>query len=196
MDSTTLKVVLFGAGSVGKSAFTIRYVLGSFVDHYDPTIEDLYRKIIQLDGHNNYMLEILDTAGTESFLSMRDLYIKNAQGFILMYSIASRSSFGEMEGFMQQIMNVKDYVDNQQVPFVLVGNKCDLEDMRMVSLEEGEKLAKEWDNCCFLEASAKTQVNVEKVFEEVTRQILRKIPSMERDMIEKKKKKKARCNIL
>jgi len=194
MDSTTLKVVLFGAGSVGKSAFTIRYVLGSFVDHYDPTIEDLYRKIIQLEGQN-YMLEILDTAGTESFLSMRDLYIKNAQGFILMYSVASRSSFSEMGTFMQQIMNVKDYVDHKQVPFVMVGNKCDLEDLRMISLEEGEKLAKEWDNCCFMEASAKTQINVEKVFEEVTRQILRKIPSKERDLIERKKKK-ARCSIL
>lgn len=96
MNSTTIKIVLFGAGSVGKSAVAIRFVQGSFVDRYDPTIEDLYRKIISVDDRN-FMLEIMDTAGTESFLAMRDLYIKNAQGFVLMYSIISRSTFTELE---------------------------------------------------------------------------------------------------
>jgi GTPase SAR1 family protein len=56
--------------------------------------------------------------------------------------------------------DVQDYVDYQQVPFVLVANKCDLDDFRVVSVEEGETTARQWDNCCFLEASAKLQISI------------------------------------
>lgn len=194
MQGSSLKIVLFGAGSVGKSAVVIRFVQGSFVERYDPTIEDLYRKIVNVN-HQNIMLEIMDTAGTESFLAMRDLYIKNAQGFILLYSIASRSTFRELEQIKNQILNVKDYVDAKQIPLVLVGNKCDLEGQREVSTDEGEDLAKSWGDCCFMEASAKTFVNIEEIFEEVTRQVLRKIPSKEGDVIVGKRKK-PKCSIL
>jgi small GTP-binding protein len=190
----TIKIVLFGAGSVGKSAVAIRFVQGAFVDKYDPTIEDLYRKIISVDDHN-FMLEIMDTAGTESFLAMRDLYIKNAQGFILLYSVISRSTFTELEAIKTQILHVKDYVDASQIPLVLAGNKCDLEGMREVSFEEGEKLAESWGNCVFMETSAKSVINIEEMFEEVTRQVLRKIPSKESDLVGKKKKK-TKCIIL
>jgi len=196
MNSATVKIVLFGAGSVGKSAVAIRFVQGAFVDKYDPTIEDLYRKILNVDDQN-LMLEIMDTAGTESFLAMRDLYIKNAQGFILLYSILSQSTFRELEGIKEQILKVKDYVDATQVPLVLVGNKCDLDGMREVSYEQGEALAKSWGGCAFMESSAKTFINIEEMFEEVTRQVLRKLPSKESDVVGKKKKKQQfKCIIL
>jgi len=195
MNSTTIKIVLFGAGSVGKSAVAIRFVQGSFVDRYDPTIEDLYRKIISVDDRN-FMLEIMDTAGTESFLAMRDLYIKNAQGFVLMYSIISRSTFTELEQIKNQIINVKEESDAKQVPMILIGNKCDLESMREVSYEQGEELAKAWGDCAFMETSAKSFINIDEAFEEVTRQVLRKIPSMQGDVTEIKKKKKSKCIIL
>lgn len=194
MNSTTIKIVLFGAGSVGKSAVAIRFVQGQFVEKYDPTIEDLYRRILSIDNQN-FMLEIMDTAGTESFLAMRDLYIKNSQGFILLYSIIQQSTFRELEGIKEQILKVKDYVDARQIPLILVGNKCDLESMREVTTEEGENLAKSWGDCAFMEASAKVYINIEEIFAEITRQVLRKLPSKESDVIGKKKKK-SRCIIL
>ncbi len=69
------------------------------------------------------MLEILDTAGTEQFTAMRDLYMKNGQGFVLVYSISSQSTFNDLLELRDQILRVKDSPD---VPMVLVGNKCDL----------------------------------------------------------------------
>ena len=80
------KVVVLGSGGVGKSALTVQFVTGTFIEKYDPTIEDFYRKEIEVDSSPS-VLEILDTAGTEQFASMRDLYIKNGQGFILVYSL-------------------------------------------------------------------------------------------------------------
>ena len=86
------KVVVLGSGGVGKSALTVQFVSGLFMEKYDPTIEDFYRKEIEVD-HTPCVLEILDTAGTEQFASMRDLYIKNGQGFIVAYSITNHQTF-------------------------------------------------------------------------------------------------------
>lgn len=91
------KVVVLGSGGVGKSALTVQFVTGTFIEKYDPTIEDFYRKEIEVDCSPS-VLEILDTAGTEQFASMRDLYIKNGQGFILVYSLVNQQSFQVREG--------------------------------------------------------------------------------------------------
>src|SRR3954467_14324927 len=87
-----LLVVVLGSGGVGKSALTVQFVSNTFIEKYDPTIEDFYRKEIEVDGQP-CVLEILDTAGTEQFASMRDLYIKNGQGFVVVYSITSQQTF-------------------------------------------------------------------------------------------------------
>lgn len=89
------KVVVLGSGGVGKSALTVQFVTGTFIEKYDPTIEDFYRKEIEVDSSPS-VLEILDTAGTEQFASMRDLYIKNGQGFILVYSLVNQQSFQDI----------------------------------------------------------------------------------------------------
>merc|ERR1711991_400334 len=142
------KIVVLGSGGVGKSAITVQFVQGVFVEKYDPTIEDSYRKNIEVDGMQ-CMLEILDTAGTEQFTAMRDLYMKNGQGFVLVYSIIAKSTFQDLSDLREQILRVKDSDD---VPLVLVGNKCDLEDERVVGKDQGQNLARHW-NCAFLETS-------------------------------------------
>lgn len=86
------KVVVLGSGGVGKSALTVQFVSGCFMEKYDPTIEDFYRKEIEVDN-SPCVLEILDTAGTEQFASMRDLYIKNGQGFVVVYSLTNHQTF-------------------------------------------------------------------------------------------------------
>eukprot|EP01101_Sappina_pedata_P002502 TRINITY_DN12736_c0_g1_i1.p1 TRINITY_DN12736_c0_g1~~TRINITY_DN12736_c0_g1_i1.p1 ORF type:complete len:185 (-),score=87.12 TRINITY_DN12736_c0_g1_i1:302-856(-) len=162
-----IKIVVLGTGGVGKSALTVQFVQGIFVDKYDPTIEDSYRKPFEVDGEQK-VLEILDTAGTEQFTAMRDLYMKNGHGFVLVYSITQNSTFNDLTELKEQILRVKDC---ESVPLVLVGNKCDLKDQRQITTEQGENLAKSM-NCTFLEASAKERINVDNVFVEVVRQVL------------------------
>jgi len=168
-----LKIVVLGSGGVGKSALTVQFVQGIFVEQYDPTIEDSYRKQVEVDN-KNVMLEILDTAGTEQFTAMRDLYMKNGQGFVLVYSIIAQSTFNDLPDLKEQILRVKDM---DSVPLVLVGNKCDLSDQRVISTEQGQQLAAKFGNCSFLESSAKTKTNVEQIFYDLIRQVNAKKPS-------------------
>lgn len=165
------KIVVLGSGGVGKSALTVQFVQGIFVEKYDPTIEDSYRKQVEIDGQQ-CMMEILDTAGTEQFTAMRDLYMKNGQGFVLVYSITAQATFNDLMELHDQIIRVKDTPD---VPMILVGNKCDLEDERVVSKDQGQHLAKQF-NCAFMEASAKIKINVPEIFYNLVRQINSKQP--------------------
>lgn len=127
---------------------------------------DFYRKEIEVD-HNRCILEILDTAGTEQFASMRDLYIKNGQGFVVVYSVTNRQTFQDIKIMKDQIMRVKG-VD--RVPIILVGNKADLEHLREVSSTDALALAEMWD-CPFMEASAKSRTNVNELFAEIVREM-------------------------
>ena len=179
------KLVVLGSGGVGKSALTVQFVQSIFVEKYDPTIEDSYRKQVEIDGQQ-CMLEILDTAGTEQFTAMRDLYMKNGQGFVLVFSITSQSTFNDLTDLREQILRVKD---TDKVPMVLCGNKCDLEDDRMVGKDQGANLATNWGGVTFLETSARKKINVDEVFFDLVRQINRQIP----DKAEKPKKK---CTVL
>ncbi|XP_018496058.1 ras-related protein Rap-1b [Galendromus occidentalis] len=181
------KIVVLGSGGVGKSALTVQFVQGVFVEKYDPTIEDSYRKQVEVDGQQ-CMLEILDTAGTEQFTAMRDLYMRNGQGFALVYSITAQSTFNDLQDLREQILRVKDSDD---VPMVLVGNKSDVEDERVVGKELGQNLARQFNNCAFLESSAKAKTNVNEIFYDLVRQINRKNPERKQPS-----KKRQRCSLL
>ena len=162
-------VVVLGSGGVGKSALTVKFMTGAFDEKYDPTIEDFYRKEINVNG-SAAMLQLLDTAGAEQFASMRDVYIKNGQGFIVVYSTANVKSFIDIQPLKEQITQAKDSTVSS---IVLVGNKCDLVAKRQVSQKEGKELAKGW-KCSFFETSAKTGYNVSNVFSEVLYLILKR----------------------
>lgn len=162
------KLVVVGGGGVGKSCLTIQLIQSHFVDEYDPTIEDSYRKQCIVDDEVA-LLDVLDTAGQEEYSAMREQYMRTGEGFLLVYSITSRESFEEIRTFQQQILRVKD---KDIFPMVVIGNKVDLANERKVSQEEGESLAREF-RCKFLETSAKTNTNVEQAFYEVVRAIRR-----------------------
>jgi len=179
---TEYKLVIVGGGGVGKSALTIQLIQNHFIDEYDPTIEDSYRKQVTIDDET-CLLDILDTAGQEEYSAMRDQYMRTGQGFILVYAITSRSSFDEIASFREQILRVKD---KDKVPMVLVGNKCDLESERQVTTSEVQELAKSF-GCPFFESSAKTRVNVEESFYGLVREI-RKQLNGEPNKKDKKKK--------
>ena len=93
---------------------------------------------------------------------------REAEGFLLVYSITKRATFDEVIALYQRIIRVKE---NEELRIVLAGNKCDLEDQRQVTTEEGQKLAESWDNVRFFETSAKTKINNKECFYEVARLI-------------------------
>lgn len=183
------KIVLLGSGAVGKSSLTVQFVQGVFVEKYDPTIEDSYRKQIEVDGMA-CILEILDTAGTEQFASMRDLYIKNGQGFVFVYSITAQSTFNELREFWEQLTRLKG---PDKVPLLLVGNKCDLEEERVVGKDQGRKLAAEFNNCNFMETSARDKNSVNDMFNDIVDQVYR---MSEEEEDSRKGRKKRQCQIL
>lgn len=172
----------------------LQLCLNHFVESYDPTIEDSYRKQVVIDGQS-CMLEVLDTAGQEEYTALRDQWIRDGEGFILVYSITSRHSFDRIRKFYNQVQRVKEtgnpgsptgsnYLPspiaaqpngspfNGPVPVMLVGNKSDKTHEREVSSQEGQAMAKEL-GCEFVEASAKNCVNVEKAFYDVVRLLRR-----------------------
>eukprot|EP01124_Arcella_intermedia_P028372 TRINITY_DN5750_c0_g1_i4.p1 TRINITY_DN5750_c0_g1~~TRINITY_DN5750_c0_g1_i4.p1 ORF type:complete len:182 (-),score=42.62 TRINITY_DN5750_c0_g1_i4:63-608(-) len=168
-------LILMGSCGVGKSPFAIQFVENRFESKYDPTIEESYRITKKIDG-KDWMLEILDTAGTETFTAMRDLYMKNGHGFILMYSIISRCTFEDLKNVRAQILHVKD---KMIVPIVLCGNKCDLEERREVETAEGQQLATLW-GCPFFETSARYKINVDEAFFALCREVIPDLPPLKK----------------
>nr|XP_011770191.1 GTP-binding protein Rit2 isoform X2 [Macaca nemestrina] len=124
--SREYKVVMLGAGGVGKSAMTMQFISHQFPDYHDPTIEDAYKTQVRIDNEPAY-LDILDTAGQAEFTAMREQYMRGGEGFIICYSVTDRQSFQEAAKFKELIFQVRH---TYEIPLVLVGNKIDLEQFR------------------------------------------------------------------
>jgi len=182
------KLVVVGGGGVGKSALTIQFIQSHFVQDYDPTIEDSYRKQCVIDDRVAH-LDILDTAGQEEFSAMREQYMRTGEGFLLVFSVTDRSSFDEIPRFSVQILRVKD---KDQFPMILVGNKSDLESERTVSTAEATELGRKL-KIPYLESSAKQRINVDAAFHDLVRAIRRSNEVIDQPKAKNKKKK---CTIL
>ena len=132
---TGINIAVVGGGGVGKSTLTIRHIEGKFLNEgvYDATIEDSYLKEEIVDGETHFV-DILDTAGQEEYIALRDSYMRQREGFIIVYTITERKSIEEVCQFVKQIRRVKESDD---IPMVLVGNKCDLESERQLSAVQG-----------------------------------------------------------
>jgi len=183
---SSYKIVVVGAGGVGKSSITIRMIQDFFVEDYDPTIEDSFKKQVDVDGEP-VLLDIVDTAGQEGYESLRAPYIRAGEGFLLVYSIIDKKTFSEMKKFHEEIVYHKDTKD---VALVVAGNMCDLESKRQVSKEEGEAVATGYGGT-LIETSAKSGHNVQNVFFELVRKIRDK-----RSAVGGGKKKGKKCTVL
>jgi len=218
-QNTTMsqKIAIMGDGGSGKTATTIQYVASHFVEYYDPTIEDSYRKQIVIEGCSpspskkgkkgkaasdeksslSVLIEILDTAGQEEFSPLRDQWIRESEAFVLIYSITSRASLEYLEQVLQQIMRTKecspDFYDHP-VPIVLAGNKCDLEDQREVSTEEAQQWARDHGVEMAVEISAKTRHNLTETFESLVRTVANKRGAL--GNTKSKKKREQNCRLL
>ncbi|TPX35474.1 hypothetical protein SmJEL517_g02159 [Synchytrium microbalum] len=160
------KVIMVGSGGVGKSSLTLQYMYQDFIEEYDPTKADSYRKKVSLDGEDSF-IDILDTAGQEEYAAIRDNYYRTGEGFLLVYSILEPETFANTKAFRDQIVRV---LDDDKIPFILAGNKADLADIRRVTTEQGEEQARQW-GAVYMETSAKTRHNVEEAYEALMRMI-------------------------
>ncbi|KAH9392867.1 hypothetical protein TYRP_005957 [Tyrophagus putrescentiae] len=158
------KVIMVGSGGVGKSALTLQFISWRTTSQRKA---DSYRKKVMLD-EEEVQIDILDTAGQEDYAAIRDNYFRSGEGFLCVFSITEHESFSAVNEFHEQILRVKN---DDSVPFILVGNKADLEEsQRKVSQEEALQLARMW-NVPYVETSAKTKVNVSEVFLDLMRDI-------------------------
>ncbi|XP_003386097.2 PREDICTED: ras-related protein O-RAL-like [Amphimedon queenslandica] len=187
------RVIMVGPEGVGKNALTLQFMYSEFVENYEPTKADNYRKKATVSGQE-CQIDILDTAGQEDYAVIRDNYFRAGEGFICVFSVTERETFEGMKDFREQVLRVK--VDDK-VPMILVGNKIDLQDQRVVSFDEAKALAHSW-GIPYEETSAKTKLNVEKVYYDLVLAIKEKKDSKKDSVNEtnQKKKKKSKCVIL
>ncbi|KAJ5072101.1 ras gtpase-related [Anaeramoeba ignava] len=188
------KVVVVGGGGVGKSALTVQLIHAQFIEEYEPTIEDMYQKQVEIDNKICRM-EIIDTAGQEEYSLMRDTYLRSGDGFMIVYAVNARESFDEVSKYRDYILKTKEV---PSYPMVIIANKSDLVNERDVSVEEGTDLAKIF-GCPFLETSAKNRINVEEAFFSLIREIRNfkgENPSQNSNRFGNVKKKSFKCFIL
>jgi GTPase KRas protein len=171
MVNREFKLVVLGAGAVGKSCMTVQLVSHQFIDFYDPTIEDSYRKQTVIDGET-VQLDILDTAGQDEYSAMRDQYMRTGQGFVLVFDMTNRATFDALAIFAEQVSRVKDAAITD-VPMIVVGNKCDLEHQRTVSPMEARAFA-ESIGARYGECSAFLRFNIDEVFADAVREVKRR----------------------
>lgn len=188
------KVIMVGTGGVGKSALTLQFMYDEFVEDYEPTKADSYRKKVML-GSQEIQVDILDTAGQEDYAAIRDNYFRSGEGFLCVFSITEEESLNAAHEFREQILRVKN---DERIPFVLVGNKADLEDRRVVSVEQAKELAACW-KVPYVETSAKTRHNVDAVYNQLLLEIKRRRDAIEKfNSIDRKSRSRGRkklCNI-
>jgi len=186
------KVIMVGSGGVGKSALTLQFMYDEFVEDYEPTKADSYRKKVVLDGEE-VQIDILDTAGQEDYAAIRDNYFRSGEGFLCVFSITEEDSFQSTQEFREQILRVKG---DTNIPFILVGNKSDLTNSRKVQQATANTRAQQWQ-VPYVETSAKTRENVDKVFYDLMKEIKsRKVSDDNQGKSEKERKKKKKCYIL
>ena len=170
-ESFVLKVCVVGDRGVGKTSIVMRYCDGVFRENYIMTIGSNFAvKNLPLPEIETYVkLQLWDIAGQKHFSFVRPPFYRGASAVIYVYDITRRESF-------TNIPNWKTEVGREIVgkPFILIANKTDLADERVVSRKEGENLAEEIGASYYFETSAKDYQNIDEPFKLLTEKMLKK----------------------
>ena len=159
-----LKGVVIGDGGVGKTSLIIRHVDKAFQTDYKPTLGfDISLKTIMVEEFQAELL-IWDIGGQAIFKEIRESYLEGSHCCLLVYDMTNEESFKNLETWLAEL---KKFTGD--VPFILVGNKLDLEKQRVISREKGEAKSKELGAVTFYETSAKNGTEVDKAFEDLTK---------------------------
>lgn len=165
------KLIFLGDATVGKSCIIARFLNDTFTEEYQATIGlDCPSKNVQIDNQDIHLL-LYDTAGHEKYRSLFPMYIRDSDIIFLVYDVTSKDSFLHLSDWLK-IFTDKE-IDIKDKIFAVVGNKTDLIHKRKVSAEEGKKFADE-HNFIFAEVSAKTGDGIEKLFDVILKEMLKK----------------------
>ncbi|KAI6645727.1 hypothetical protein LOD99_12990 [Oopsacas minuta] len=191
MKREQIKILVLGAGAVGKTCLTLQYVRNEFVCGYTPTIEEVYETPARVED-SLYILQILDTAGTDECGIIREQFYHQCDGYLLLFSVTDRFSLQEIKEIQKDI---KRQV-NRSIPFLVVGNKIDLSESRKISSDEGETIASMLGGE-YIETSAKFHINVDRVFHTLVSKIQHNNKVTDKKTSKKERKaKKGKCSIL
>ena len=162
-----LRIFTLGEAAVGKTCYILRFTDDTFQEEHLMTAGiDLKSKIIQLDN-KIYNISLYDTAGQERYRSICYNTIKSADGIILMFDLTKQKTYDEITNWMSNIKDIK----GEEFPMILIGNKCDLDEKREISNEEGNELAKKY-NIKYFETSNKTGENINESATAIIKQII------------------------
>ncbi|MHA1804560.1 MAG: GTP-binding protein [Promethearchaeota archaeon] len=164
------KLILGGAGGVGKTSIVHRFVENTFQSEYKSTIgTSIMKKECEFEGLDSKVRFVIwDLAGQAQFARVRQKYLANAEAGILVFDVTRKETFDEIEQWYGEIKPA-----SESISLILVGNKIDLEDQREVSQEQGEDLAKKL-GISYIETSALTGANINDAFKMLALQIIKK----------------------
>jgi len=165
-----IKLLLIGDSGVGKSCLLLRFSEDSFAPSFITTIGIDYKiRTIELEG-KKIKLQIWDTAGQERFRTITTAYYRSAMGVLLVYDVTDDKSFANIKNW---IRNIEQHA-SENINKVLVGNKCDLMDKRIIDTQRGQSLADEF-KIPFFETSAKNAIKVEDAFISLAKDVKKRL---------------------
>ncbi|MFW9895419.1 MAG: Rab family GTPase [Candidatus Thorarchaeota archaeon] len=167
------KIVILGNAAVGKTSLINQFVEGSFQEDYKPTLgANIVRKDVDIDGEDiNTKIRLImwDLAGQEKYNVIRSMYFQGCEGALLVYDVTRYNTFDSVKS--KWLKDFKKYIRKKGV-YILIGNKTDLIDQRVVTTENGKELAEDIQASDFIETSAKLGENIDEAFLLLVRQIL------------------------
>jgi len=171
-----IKLLLIGDSGVGKSCLLLRFSDDSFTPSFITTIGiDFKIRTIELEG-KRIKLQIWDTAGQERFRTITTAYYRGAMGILLVYDVTDEKSFNNIRNW---IRNIEQHA-TESVNKILIGNKCDMVEKKVVDSARGKALADEYA-IKFLETSAKNSINVEEAFITLAKDIKKRLIDNQQD---------------
>ncbi|MHA2363382.1 MAG: Rab family GTPase [Candidatus Hodarchaeales archaeon] len=168
-NAVAAKIILLGDGAVGKTALVQRWATDKFQSRYTATIGvDICSKSVSLEDGREIRFDAWDIAGQEHFKLIRTKFYKQASGALLVFDVTNKQSFNHLEKWIEETKTII----KTELPFILLGNKVDLDDMRLISTEEIKKKADELGITTYFETSALNGENVKEAFKSLAKVIL------------------------